>query len=85
MAEEAEMRSVRPAVRKNVAKTVSLPSVGELPLIPEDLPWAEEYNSQLAMWWERTKNVLQFSLEAELSLTQEQVDFINKQMEENDS
>ena len=79
------MRSVRPPLRKGVAKTVSLPSSAELPLIPESEPWAEEYNSGLVMWWERVKSVLQFSLETQITpLTQEQIDFINKQMDEND-
>ncbi len=79
-------RKIRTPIRKGVAKTVNLPTSMELPVIPpEEFEWAEEYNSALASWWERVKGVLQFSLESQITpLTQEQIDFINDQME-NDS
>ena len=81
--EEQVPRTIREPVRKAVAKTVALPSAMELPMIPEDeFPWAADYNAGLAAWWERTKSVLQFSLESQIvPVTQEQLDFINKQME----
>lgn len=77
-------RTIRQPIRKGVAKTVALPSTAELPQVPEEEhPWAAEYNASLSAWWERTKAVLQFSLESEITtLTQEQIDFINKLMED---
>ena len=83
--EEAGVRSVRPPIRKGVAKTVALPSALELPMVPEEVEWAEEFNGGLVAWWERVKGVLQFSLEAQITpLTDEQIAFINKLMEEDD-
>jgi len=79
------MRSVRPPIRKGIAKTVALPSSLELPLVPEEVEWAGEFNDALVVWWERVKGVLQFSLESQITpLTDEQVMFINKLMEEDD-
>jgi|TARA_R110000744_G_scaffold1338_6_gene4759 hypothetical protein len=76
-------RTIRPTIRKSVAKTVNLPSSLELPVIPEEFEWADEYNNTLASWWERVKGVLQFSLESQITtLTEEQVAFLNKLMED---